>query len=95
MGMFEAPVNPSDGRFHAPDPSRFEAPAPRRTRMWGIPAVLVVYLMQMELDSVHPRGWVAAAVGIAAFGTAVAEIVFAKQRRDAAELRSSSQHITR
>lgn len=96
MGMFDAPANPSDGRFEAPDPSRFEAPAPRRSRAWAIPlAGLLFYVVRFELDSAHPTGWLAAAVGIAAFGIGVADVIVAKKRRDEAELRSSSQHITR
>ena len=95
MGMLDSPVNPSDGRFVAPDPSRFEAPAPRRTRTWGLPLVLLVYLLRMELHSVKAKGWLAAAAGAAVFGIGVADFVLAKKRRDEAELHSSSQHITR
>jgi len=83
MGMLDSPVNPSDGRFDAPDPSRFEAPAPARSRAWGIPLLLLaVYLMRIELHSVHPKGWLAAAVGLGAMGLGIAEIAVAKKQRD-------------
>ena len=98
MGMFDAPENPSAGKFEAPDPGRFDAPAPRRTGAWAIPAlVLLLYLLRFELHSVKAKGWIAAAVtaGIVAIG--IAEILIAKKRRDDRQEHdpSTPPHITR
>jgi hypothetical protein len=97
MGMFDKSANPSDGRFEAPDPSRFDPPSGGRPRAWLIPALLVlIYLLRFELHSFRGTGWLAAAAGLGVFALMIAEyVVVRREQLKDEDPYTRQQHLTR
>ena len=81
MGMHD---NPSAGKFGPPPgQERFEPPKPRRGPQWfALVLFFALWIGRYQLEHIHAKGWMAAAVGLAIVGIAVADYAIRRRARD-------------
>jgi hypothetical protein len=98
MGM---PDNPSADKFGPPaGQERFEAPKPRRGPPWfALAFFLALWIARYQLEHIHAKGWMAAAVGLGIVGIAIADYVMRRRAHDERtggdDPYSARQNITR